>query len=285
MSPQPTQLPLEVAVFSGANAIQAQNQGAHRVELNAPGSYLRGGLTPPVDELTSVSPWLKIPLRIMIRPVGAPLESTTGRGRGDFMYIPAEFDAMKRSIAAFKATGAMDVLRGDGFVFGILTTAPTEHTERDARARVRVDVPRCTELVKLASPFPCVFHRAFDPIADTELLHQGLRDLSACGFDGLLTAGGAGPSHEAHLQRLDGMAFYIEMHRELRDLQLVVGGGVRAHNADRAVAKLGTHKHGRVWLHSACLARNPAGGGAAGENVDDVELRNLISRLELARVD
>jgi copper homeostasis protein len=285
MPPQPTQLPLEVAVFSGANAIQAQNQGAHRVELNAPGSYARGGLTPPVDELTSVSPWLKIPMRVMIRPVGAPLESTTSPG-GDFMYNPAEFEAMKQSITAFKATGAMDVPRGDGFVFGILAPAPTEHTERDLRASVRVDVPRCTELVNLASPFPCVFHRAFDPIADTELLHQGVRDLAACGFDGLLTAGGAGPSHEAHLQRLDSMACYIEMHRELRGLQLVVGGGVRAHNADRAVAKLGTHKQGRVWLHSACLARDPAsGGGGAAENVDDVELRNLISRLELARVD
>ena len=279
MPPQPTKLPLEVAVFSGANALQAQNQGAHRVELNAPGSYPFGGLTPPIQELASVAKWLHIPARVMIRPVGASLEFPPG-GR-DFMYNDAQFAAMKESIELFKALGVMNPCRGDGFVFGILTDAPKDHLDRDHRARVAVDIPRCTELVNLARPFPCVFHRAFDCIADTDLLHQGLDDLAACGFEGLLTSGGSG-SHEKHLDRLDAILCHIEARENLRCFQIVVGGGVRSYNADKAVAKLGTHRPNAIWLHSACLTNHP---DHPGENVDDIELRDLISCLELARPD
>lgn len=276
MPPYPTKLPLEVAVFSGASAIQAQHGGAHRVELNAPGSYPYGGLTPPTQELTSAAKWLQIPVRVMIRPVGASLEFPPGR---DFMYTADQFETMKSSIADFKALGVMNPCRGDGFVFGILAHAPRDHIEQDDRARIAVDIPRCTELVRLALPFPCIFHRAFDPICDTNLLNQGLRDLATCGFEGVLTSGGAG-SHENHLERLDAMMCHMKLRDNLHLMQLVVGGGVRSYNADKAVAKLGTHVDGAVWMHSACLTNHP---DHPGENIDDIELRDLISRLELAR--
>lgn len=275
MPPPPTKLPLEVAVFSGANAIQAQHQGVQRVELNAPGSYFNGGLTPPIQEFASVAKWLRIPVRIMIRPVGAPL----GAADRDFRYTNAQFAAMKRSIAEFKDLGAMNPFRGDGFVFGILRSAPQDHIDQDESARVAIDIARCTELINVARPFPCIFHRAFDPIADTKLLHQGLEDLVVCGFEGVLTSGGTG-SHDAHLDRLDAIMCHLAAHERLRYLQVIVGGGVRSRNAGMAVAKLGTHVPGTVWLHSACLTNHPN-----HENLNDIELRDLMACLELSQPD
>ncbi|KFG77680.1 CutC family protein, partial [Metarhizium anisopliae] len=114
-----TQMPLEVAVFSGESALKAQSQGASRVELNAPGSYHVGGTTPPIAELKRIAAKVTIPVRIMIRPRGAP-----GDGSPDFVYTPKEVAAMAQSIRDFKATGLLNPFRGDGFVFGLLQPAP-----------------------------------------------------------------------------------------------------------------------------------------------------------------
>lgn len=274
-------LPLEVAVFSAANALQASKLGARRVELNAPGSYKDGGLTPPVDEFIAASSSIDIPIRIMIRPVPAPADGP------DFIYTSDQFEAMKKSIVAFKNSGSINPIRGDGFVFGILRHAPRTDVpasgdqEEQPNADFSVDVQRCSELVKLASPLPCVFHRAFDPIASSNVCDIGLEDLAKCGFDGLLTSGGPG-SHASHLKTLDDMARIIKAHGELGRLQLVVGGGVRASNADQAVARLGTHKGGSVWVHSACLVSDP---DHQGDNVDPEALVDLVACLELARPD
>lgn len=67
---QSTRLNCEVAVVSSAFGLEAQDLGAKRIELNAPGSYEAGGLTPPVKELTSIASQLEIAVRIMIRPRG-----------------------------------------------------------------------------------------------------------------------------------------------------------------------------------------------------------------------
>ncbi|EFY97311.1 hypothetical protein MAA_07328 [Metarhizium robertsii ARSEF 23] len=103
-------MPLEVAVFSGESALKAQSQGASRVELNAPGSYHVGGTTPPIAELKRIAAKVTIPVRIMIRPRGAP-----GDGSPDFVYTPKEVAAMAQSIRDFKATGLLNPFRGDGF--------------------------------------------------------------------------------------------------------------------------------------------------------------------------
>jgi copper homeostasis protein len=299
-------LSLEIAVFSGHSALMAQSAGAHRVELNAPGSYASGGLTPPVSELTAIASELKIPLRIMIRPVGNPLPqggrrhktggpvvSLNATSRPDFVYSPDEFELMKKSIEEFKATNLMNPVRGDGFVFGVLRHAVdsdydvfTPHPPRmadlndsgdddDVYSELVVDTERCRMLTELAKPFPCVFHRAFDPIAaNPRRVNSQLEALVKCNFDGLLTSGGPG-SHAQHIENLDRIITHLK-----GIMQIIVGGSVRSHNVPNAVARLGVHDDNAVWFHSACLASSPT-RDQDPEQLDVSEVATLIGCLEV----
>lgn len=47
----PSNVKLEVPIFHPDAASTALRLGAHRIELNATGSYSKGGLTPTIDEL------------------------------------------------------------------------------------------------------------------------------------------------------------------------------------------------------------------------------------------
>ncbi|ESU21115.1 putative copper homeostasis protein [Flavobacterium enshiense DK69] len=94
---------------------------------------------------------------MMIRPRG-----------GDFVYAEEEFQQMKNEILQFKT---LDI---NGFVFGILN------------ADKSIDVQRNSELVELAKPLPCTFHRAFDEVQDVFL---SLENVIQCGFSTILTSG------------------------------------------------------------------------------------------------
>jgi copper homeostasis protein len=264
---------LEVAVFSAGCALKAQLLDAERVELSAPGSYRRGGLTPPLSEVLAVKGELKIPLRIMIRPISIP-DPRHPQRKDDFIYTDDEFTRMKWDIIEFKNCGAMDLMRGDGFVFGILKERDEKPAGDDGvplakGARLEVDKERCAVLVETARPYPCVFHRAFDPIAQTdEYWKQGLDDLLECKFDSLLTSGG--PESHTDSQKLHQMIDYA-----LPDLEITVGGGVRSTNTTQLIADLGAHCTKDIWLHSSCLV--PKGPfEAQKEAVDPELLRNLL---------
>ncbi|KLU84975.1 CutC family protein [Magnaporthiopsis poae ATCC 64411] len=141
---------LEIPIFSPAAAKDAASLGAHRIELNAAGSYPVGGLTPSLSELSALLAQLgqqspRIPIRIMIRPRGAP----GAPGQPDFIYSAPELASMRDAIAGFKASGLLDAGRGDGFVFGALL-----HRTADGHGAVAVDVPSNSDLVTLARPFP-----------------------------------------------------------------------------------------------------------------------------------
>lgn len=255
-------LPLELAVFSAADALRAQSLGAARIELNAPGSYPAGGLTPPVAALAALSPQLRIPVRVMIRPRGAPADGTSP----DFLYSSSELDVMRAAIDEIKASGAMNVSRGDGFVFGIL--------KRSEDGTLSVDEETCAELVARAHPVPCVFHRAFDPIAGSD---AALDALISCGFAGLLTAGGDVGNYLDNLPRLEHIC-----PRAGDRIQVVAGGGVRHHNVKGPAAALGRYaaaaaaaaagQQQPVWVHSAALSADGAG-------VDEDEVRRLVEEL------
>lgn len=275
---QDCKLPLEAAVFTAHAALRAQDFGVHRVELNAPGSYPHGGLTPPVSQyLACKDARIEVPLRIMIRPRGAPAD-----GGMDFFYTPDEVEQMERSIAAFKAAGRMDPYRGDGFVFGALRHAGLDDMALDPNARVAVDTDVCARLVQAARPYGCCFHRAFDHIAgyDDELTLKGIKDVAACGFKCILTAGGTSGSYTTHLQKLDYMATKITQRSELGDIELVVGGGLRGANVATAVQKLGMHTKGRVWTHSAAVTDRRVGD----DHFDEIELMDIVSMLSQAAV-
>ncbi|KAL7925307.1 copper homeostasis protein [Trichoderma austrokoningii] len=287
---QSTRLNCEVAVFGGASGLQAQDLGAKRIELNAPGSYEAGGLTPPVKELTSIASQLEIAVRIMIRPRGPPraVASPKGEEEGqenpdqqededlqDFVYTDDEIALMIQAIADFKAAGVMNPIRGDGFVFGVLRRQTKPSTlAKYPNLKYTIDEERCKMLVDAARPYPCVFHRAFDPIAASERWAKGIDTLAACGFDGVLTSGGIGNCSE-HLEMIDAICHRARPH----SLQVIAGGGVRRGNVSKAVAQLSVHGTKNVWIHTACLTDKVDNDGRRLEKLDGRQLKGIVSAI------
>jgi copper homeostasis protein len=146
---------LEIACFNAESAVIAQQNGADRVELCA--NMLEGGTTPDFELAQKVRGELSIKMNVMIRPRG-----------GDFVYTDAEFEQMKSEIEQFKNINV------DGFVFGILNMDNSFNLERNK------------ELVAIASPIPCTFHRAFDVVSN---VYESLESLIDCGFQTVLTSG------------------------------------------------------------------------------------------------
>src|SRR5262249_62351641 len=104
-------------------------------------------------------PDVNLPAGVMLRP-----------RPGDFVYSDADVKVMARDLEAFKH------LTPSAYVFGLLTP--------DAD----IDEDRCAELIRLANPTPCVFHRAFDRARN---LRTGLEVLIQLGFQRVLTSGRA----------------------------------------------------------------------------------------------
>ncbi|CAM1508463.1 Fc.00g053110.m01.CDS01 [Cosmosporella sp. VM-42] len=279
----PDAVPLEVAVFSPEDALMAIAHGAKRIELNANGSYNQGGLTPDVEAFKSLvtDPRydIDVPIRIMIRPkviVDAP----------DFMYKWLDVCHMHDAITAFKATGLMNLARGDGFVFGILDL---DGRGSEGERRFKINSGRCKILIDRARPFPCVFHRAFDPIAATGDWKLNLEAIADVGFTGILTSGGHG-NYLDNLDRIGEICDYVA-----RRIQIIIGGGVRAKHVMKAIQdlvveeRLSFQKNGNrtlkdnIWMHSACLKPNPDFDST--DLLNRVELLNLVSELGLIICD
>lgn len=145
---------LEICIDSYQSFLNAKRAGADRVEVCS--SLALDGLTPSVG-LVSLIEDSKMEKFLMIRP-----------REGDFSYSDQEFEQMKREIELFKS------YKIDGFVFGILDK------------KGRLDLIRMKELIDLASPFPCVLHRACDYAEDFEEQMDQIIDL---GFIRILTSG------------------------------------------------------------------------------------------------
>ncbi|CAI4211311.1 unnamed protein product [Parascedosporium putredinis] len=160
------QINLEIPIFSPSSASSALSHGATRLELNAPGSYPAGGLTPPLSALAS-------------------LLSSSSSSRS----LP--IDAMLASIRHFKASGLLDPSRGDGFVFGILRPSSSSSS-----AAVVLDSDANARLVTEAKPFGCTFTAPSTPSSPDHI-----DALLACGFDAVLTSGGPGNASD-NLARL-----------------------------------------------------------------------------------
>jgi copper homeostasis protein len=265
-----TKMPVEVAVFSGQSALKAQSQGASRVELNAPGSYAVGGITPPISELKAVADQLEIATRVMIRPRGAPAD-----GSPDFIYSSEEVEEMVRCIKEFKATGLLNPLRGDGFVFGLLQPTETVDPLTGEADVVTIDREACQTLIETAKPFGCVFHRAFDPIAATKRVSEGISTLLFLGFEGVLTAGGRGGC-EDNIDRIDH-----ECHKYAGRIQFVIGGGLRTSNIQRVASQFSNYEQGSVWMHTAALTDRP---DYPKEEIDSNELIGMLAGLDSVSV-
>ena len=199
---------LEIACFNLESAIIAQKNGADRVELCA--SMKEGGITPDYELTKTVRKKIAIDLNVMIRPRG-----------GDFIYSDFEFEQMKSEILTFKK------LQVDGFVFGILKEDGNVNELQNA------------ELVALANPLPCTFHRAFDGIKNKL---KALESLIECDFKTILTSG----QETNVVDGIDVLARLVE--KANNRIVIMPGGGLRSSNIE-----LLKEKTKAVFYHSSAI--------------------------------
>lgn len=181
---------LEIACFNLQSALIAQKSGADRIELCD--GIAVGGITPNLEIVQQARQLISIDLNVMIRPRG-----------GNFVYTNEEFAQMKSEILAFKKNNI------DGFVFGILNEDNS------------INVPQNAELITLAYPIPCTFHRAFDEVSDYE---QSLEDIINSGFQTILTSG-----QKSNV--VDGMEQLSKLVSKADNRIIIMpGGGLRSTN-------------------------------------------------------
>ncbi|SHM06172.1 copper homeostasis protein CutC [Chryseobacterium polytrichastri] len=181
---------IEIACFNPESAMIAFENGADRIELCD--GLSEGGTTPNFETTKQLREKINIPIFVMIRPRG-----------GDFTYSDAEFEQMKEELVQLKS------LRIDGFVFGILD----ENEE--------VNIEQNKELIKLAKPYQCTFHRAFDRAKGLE---SSLEKVIDCGFKTILTSGQKPNVSEGK----ENLKKLVELSNGR--IEILVGGGLRSTN-------------------------------------------------------
>ncbi len=213
---------LEIACFNLRSALIAHQNMADRVELCK--DFKDGGVTPDYETVTSALTKISVDIFVMIRP-----------REGDFVYSKEEFEQMNKDIVHFKKMGV------NGFVFAILNN------------KNGVDVIRNKELVKLASPLPCTFHRAFDK---TDNPIKALEDVIKCGFKTLLTSGGRATA-------VEGINLLADLVTKA-DGRIVIlpGGGVRSSNIAQLKEKIKT-----TYFHSSAITDS-----SEVANVNEIQL-------------
>ncbi|WP_159633599.1 copper homeostasis protein CutC [Sphingobacterium composti Ten et al. 2007 non Yoo et al. 2007] len=219
---------LEIASFNINSALIAQEFGADRVELCA--GMEVGGTTPSDDDIIQLREKLTIKLNVMIRPRG-----------GNFVYSNEEFESMKHVILRVKNLGV------DGLVFGILNPDNS------------VNVAQNKELVELAAPLPCTFHRAFDDVADFQI---ALEEVISCGFKTILTSG-----CESNVDLgLDNLTKLVQLANSR--IEIMPGGGLRSTNIVRIL-----NQTKATYFHSSAITDG-------GDTAVGMEILALKSKLE-----
>jgi copper homeostasis protein len=182
---------LEVACFNLDSVAVVTQSKADRVEFCD--NFEVGGTTPSFENTQKARLLFSKELLVMIRPRG-----------GDFNYSEEEFNQMKLSILELKNTGI------DGYVFGILDE------------NNNIDFKRNSELVTIARPLPCSFHRAIDYTND---YFEAINTCITIGFKTILTSG-----HESKIEL--GMKTAEEAIIQFGNkIEIMPGGSLRATNA------------------------------------------------------
>lgn len=211
---------IEIACFNPESAIIAFENGADRIELCD--GLSEGGTTPNFETTKQLREKISIPIFVMIRPRG-----------GDFTYSDAEFEQMKSELIQLKS------LNIDGFVFGILD-------END-----EVNIEQNKELIELAKPYQCTFHRAFDRAKGLE---SSLEKVIDCGFKTILTSGQKANVSEGK----ENLKKLVELSNGR--IEILVGGGLRSTNIEdiKGITKA-------KYFHSSAIT-----DGGAFANADEV---------------
>ena len=170
-----------------------------RIELNC--GMAVGGLTPPAGLVAAARRIFSGPIIAMVRPREA-----------GFAYSKAEFTQMLDDCEFLLASGI------NGIAIGCLMPDGN------------IDIDRCTQLRRLFPTTTLVCHKAFDVTPDLQLASRQLID---CGFDRILTSGGCAAA-------IDGCRTIRSLLDACgRQIEYVVGGGVRAHNLELIVRESG----------------------------------------------
>ena len=146
----------EACVESFEKALEAQNNGANRIELCE--NLAVGGTTPSYGTVKVCLEKLDIPIFPMIRARG-----------GNFIYSKDEIEIMKEDIKIFKELGVK------GVVLGCLTSDN------------KIDLELTKKLVNLAYPMEVTFHKSIDEILNPL---DYIDDLVNIGIKRILTSGG-----------------------------------------------------------------------------------------------
>jgi len=147
----------EVCVDSLDDAINAEKNGANRIELC--GRLDLDGLTPSKDLIKSAFSILKIPIRVMIRPK-----------HPSFVYSEDEISTMIDDIKFCKNLGL------DGVVFGCLDE------------EYNFEMKQINRLSEVAKPLNVIIHKAID---STSSVFESLSLISKnSNINGVLTSGG-----------------------------------------------------------------------------------------------
>jgi copper homeostasis protein len=181
---------IEVCCGSVDDAVEAEQGGADRVELNS--AIFLGGLTPSLGSIIEAKKRLDIPVMVMIRPRA-----------GGFCYTQAEMAVMLRDAKLALEHGA------DGLVFGILTSEGS------------IDAERCKQIIELAQGRQTVFHRAFDVTPDPLKALDQLIDL---GFTRVLTSGRQKTAPEG-IELISKLIVHAK-----DGIEILPGSGLRPHN-------------------------------------------------------
>ncbi len=218
---------VEVCAASVQSALNAQEAGAHRIEL-CNGLEL-GGITPSPAVIQASRELLNIDIFVLIRPRA-----------GDFCYTDLEFEVIKKDILFCKNLPASSSGKKiDGVVVGVLL--------KDGN----IDVERTKTLVDLAAPMKVTFHRAFDRAIDPFLSLEKVIETSA---HKILTSGQFANAYDGRflLQQL--------VEKANGRISIMPGAGVNAQNITAiAQTTLATEFHlsGKNRIQSSMTFENP----------------------------
>jgi len=191
---------IEICANSAQSCVEAEQGGAHRVELCA--AISEGGTTPSYGEIVTAQRLTSnIDIHILIRPRG-----------GDFLYTLPETEAMLYDIDMARQLGVQ------GVVVGCLT------------ATGDIDIPLLHRFVQAAKPLSITFHRAFDVCRDPFVALEQLID---AGCDRILTSG-------QQPDAVKGIPLIAELVRCASGRIIIMpGSGVRPDNIARIEAETG----------------------------------------------
>ncbi len=241
---------IEVCCGSAQSAINAQEGGAHRVELCQ--NLEVGGTTPSAGDILLTRSRLTIDVNVLIRPRD-----------GDFLYSENELNIIRQDIAFCKSAGV------NGVVMGFLT--------KDGE----IDQQLIKEMMELARPMSVTFHRAFDLCRNPKTALEQLIDL---GVDRLLTSG----QKPTALEGAPLIKSLVQQAGKY--LTIMPGSGIREHNICELLKLTGArefHVSARHTLMSE-MAYQPVGVsmGSTSHNfqhqeIDAEAIRRLMSTIEL----